>query len=102
TGIAEGAQVTVWGRSLPLQTPASGSVDVYLRPENVVFAEAADADARGTVEQSTFLGSIRRTVVRTEADERVIVQHSPGIRPAFGDVVGLQLVAEPVAARPRG
>ncbi|MDQ0613881.1 putative spermidine/putrescine transport system ATP-binding protein [Microbacterium sp. W4I4] len=100
-GIAEGAQVTVWGRSLPLQTPATGSVDVYLRPENVVFAETADADARGTVEQSTFLGSIRRTVVRTESDERVIVQHSPGIRPAFGDVVGLQLVPEPVAARPR-
>ena len=100
-GIAHGDQVEVWGSRLPLHTPAVGAVDVYLRPENVVFAEDADADVRGTVEQSTFLGSIRRTVVRTAADELVTVQHSPGLRPAFGDDVALRLVPEPVAARPR-
>jgi putative spermidine/putrescine transport system ATP-binding protein len=99
-GTADGAEVEVWGRRLPLQTPSSGPVDVYLRPENVAFAEGADADARGTVEQSTFLGSIRRTVVRTDAGEHVTVQHSPRIRPEFGDAVGIRLLPEPVAARP--
>ncbi|MFD5224560.1 ABC transporter ATP-binding protein [Microbacterium sp. NPDC058342] len=101
-GDAEGDHVTVWGRRLPLQTPADGAVEVYLRPENVVFAEEADAAATGTVEESTFLGSMRRTVVRTASGERVTVQHSPGLRPAFGDAVGLDLLPEPVAARPRG
>ena len=101
-GVADGESVEVWGQTLPLQTPATGPVDVYLRPENVVFAEGADASVRGTVEESTFLGSMRRTVVRTEAGERVTVQHSPGIRPAFGDAVGIALLGEPVAARPRG
>ena len=100
-GTADGASVEVWGQTIPLQTPATGPVDVYLRPENVVFAEGADASVRGTVEESTFLGSMRRTVVRTEAGERVTVQHAPGIRPSFGDAVGIALLAEPVAARPR-
>lgn len=100
-GVADGGHVTVWGQRLPLQTPADGPVDVYLRPENVHFAAEADAVATGVVEESTFLGSMRRTVVRTAAGERVTVQHAPGIRPAFGDAVGLRLPAEPVAARPR-
>jgi putative spermidine/putrescine transport system ATP-binding protein len=100
TGKASGTEVQVWGRRLPLQTPATGLVDVYLRPENVAFADEADADAHGTVVQSTFLGSIRRTVVRTDAGEHVTVQHSPRIRPEFGDAVGIRLLSEPVAAEP--
>jgi putative spermidine/putrescine transport system ATP-binding protein len=102
SGVAEGDHVTVWGQRLPLQSPADGPVDVYIRPENVFFAGEADAATDALVEESTFLGSMRRTLVRTESGELVRLQHSPGIRPAFGDRVRIALAPEPVAAHPRG
>ncbi len=101
-GVAEGDQVVVWGQRLPLQTPADGPVDVYLRPENVRFASEADAATDALVEESTFLGSMRRTLVRTESGDLVRVQHAPGIHPAFGDRVRIAIVPEPVAVHPRG
>ncbi|MFT4158287.1 MAG: ABC transporter ATP-binding protein [Microbacterium sp.] len=101
-GIADGDHVTVWGQRLPLQSPATGPVDVYLRPENVFFAAGADAATEGLVEESTFLGSMRRTLVRTESGELVRVQHSPGIHPSYGDRVGIALAPEPVAVHPHG
>ncbi|MDR6867309.1 putative spermidine/putrescine transport system ATP-binding protein [Microbacterium resistens] len=97
-GVATGSVVRVWDTDLPLQTPADGIVDVLIRPENVrLLAEGAIS---GTVEESTFLGSMRRTLVRTEGGELVRVQHPAGIRPSFGDRVGLGLDPEPVAVRP--
>jgi len=102
SGVAEGDHVTVWGQRLPLQSPADGPVDVYIRPENVFFAGEADAATDALVEESTFLGSMRRTLVRTESGELVRLQHSPRIRPAFGDRVRIALAPEPVAAHPRG
>ncbi|KJL47468.1 Spermidine/putrescine import ATP-binding protein PotA [Microbacterium hydrocarbonoxydans] len=101
-GVAEGDHVTVWGQRLPLQAPADGPVDVFIRPENVRFAGEADAATDALVEESTFLGSVRRTLVRTESGELVRLQHSPGIRPVFGDRVRIALVPEQVAAHPRG
>ncbi|WP_433586104.1 ABC transporter ATP-binding protein [Microbacterium hydrocarbonoxydans] len=101
-GVAEGDHVTVWGQRLPLQAPADGPVDVFIRPENVRFAGEADAATDALVEESTFLGSVRRTLVRTESGELVRLQHSPGIRPVFGDRVRIALVPEPVAVHPRG
>ncbi|WP_164232815.1 ABC transporter ATP-binding protein [Microbacterium hydrocarbonoxydans] len=102
SGVAEGDHVVVWGRRLPLQSPADGPVDVYLRPENVHFASEADAATDALVEESTFLGSMRRTLVRTESGELVRLQHAPGIRPAFGDRVRITLADVPVAVHPRG
>ncbi|WP_448719810.1 ABC transporter ATP-binding protein [Microbacterium natoriense] len=101
-GVAEGDHVTVWGQRLPLQAPADGPVDVFIRPENVRFAGEADAATDALVEESTFLGSVRRTLVRTESGELVRLQHSAGIRPVFGDRVRIALVPEPVAVHPRG
>ncbi len=101
-GVAEGDHVVVWGQRLPLQTPADGPVDVYLRPENVFFASEAEAATDALVEESTFLGSMRRSLVRTESGELVRVQHAPGIHPAFGDRVRIAIAPEPVAAHPRG
>jgi putative spermidine/putrescine transport system ATP-binding protein len=101
-GVAEGDHVTVWGQRLPLQAPADGPVDVFIRPENVRFAGEADAATDALVEESTFLGSMRRTLVRTESGELIRLQHSPGIRPVFGDRVRIALVPEPVAVHPRG
>lgn len=102
SGIGEGDHVMVWGQRLPLQTPADGPVDVYLRPENVFFASEADAATDALVEESTFLGSMRRTLVRTEGGDLVRVQHAPGIRPVFGDRVRIAIAPEPVAVHPRG
>jgi len=102
SGVADGDHVTVWGQRIPLQTPTDGPVDVFLRPENVALSAAADATVTAVVEESTFLGSTRRTVVRTETGDRVTVQHAPGIRPAYGDLVGLDLTPAPVAWRDRG
>ncbi|WEK62198.1 MAG: ABC transporter ATP-binding protein [Candidatus Microbacterium colombiense] len=101
-GVGEGDHVVVWGQRLPLQSPAVGPVDVYLRPENVFFASEADAATDALVEESTFLGSMRRTLVRTEAGELVRVQHAPGIHPSFGDRVRIAVAPEPVAVHPRG
>jgi putative spermidine/putrescine transport system ATP-binding protein len=101
SGVGEGDHVVVWGQRLPLQSPAIGPVDVYLRPENVFFASEADAATDALVEESTFLGSMRRTLVRTESGELVRVQHAPGIRPSFGDRVRIAVAPEPVAVHPR-
>lgn len=102
SGVGEGDHVMVWGQRLPLQTPAEGPVDVYLRPENVYFASEADAATDAIVEESTFLGSMRRTLVRTESGELVRVQHAPGTHPAFGDRVRIAVAPEPVVVHPRG
>ncbi|WP_312673621.1 ABC transporter ATP-binding protein [Microbacterium sp.] len=102
SGVAEGAHVVVWGQRLPLQTPADGPVDVYLRPENVRFTSAEDAATDALVEESTFLGSMRRTLVRTESGELVRVQHDPAVHPSFGDRVRIAVTPVPVVARPRG
>ena len=102
SGVAEGDRVVVWGQSLPLRAPAEGPVDVYLRPENVHFAAEEDAAIDALVEESTFLGSMRRTLVRTESGELVRLQHAPGFHPAFGDRVRIALSPEPVVAHPRG
>ncbi|WP_374460629.1 ABC transporter ATP-binding protein [Microbacterium sp.] len=102
SGVAGGEHVVVWGQRLPLQTPADGPVDVYLRPENVRFTSAEDAATDALVEESTFLGSMRRTLVRTESGELVRVQHDPAVHPSFGDRVRIAVTAAPVVARPRG
>ncbi|MDQ0644447.1 ABC transporter ATP-binding protein [Microbacterium murale] len=101
-GDAVGDHVMVWGQRLPLRSPADGPVDVYLRPENVFFASEADAATEALVQESTFLGSVRRTLVRTESGELVRVQHSPRFHPAFGDRVRIAVTPEPVAVRTRG
>ncbi|WP_353115582.1 ABC transporter ATP-binding protein [Microbacterium sp.] len=102
-GVADGGSVVVWGRTLPLRNEVTGPVDVYLRPENVVFAaEGADSAVSATVQESTFLGSMRRTVVLTERGERVTVQHSPDLSPAYGDAVRLTLLPSAVIAHARG
>ncbi|WP_249521722.1 ABC transporter ATP-binding protein [Microbacterium sp. ER1] len=102
SGVADGEHVVVWGQRLPLQTPADGPVDVYLRPENVRFTSAEDAATDALVEESTFLGSMRRTLVRTESGELVRVQHDPAVHPSFRDRVRIAVTPAPVVARPRG
>lgn len=98
-GVASGGHVTVWGRELPTNAPADGPVEVHLRPENLRFSGEADAAIGGVVEESTFLGSIRRTLVKTDAGDLVRVQHDAHQHPSFGDRV--HLTVEPVAVAVR-
>ncbi len=102
SGIATGDNVTVWGVQLPTSSPATGAVEVHLRPENLRFALESDAATAGTVQESTFLGSIRRTLVRTDGGEVVRVQHDAHTHPAFGDRVHLAIDPVPVAVRAKG
>ncbi|MCE7481859.1 ABC transporter ATP-binding protein [Microbacterium profundi] len=101
SGVAAGDRVTVWGRELPTNTPAQGRVEVLLRPENLRFAGETDAAVSGVVEESTFLGSMRRTLVKTDAGELVHVQHDAHQHPAFGDRVHLTVDPVAVAVRAR-
>ncbi|MBV0893981.1 ABC transporter ATP-binding protein [Microbacterium sp. NC79] len=98
-GVASGNTVEIWGTTLPLTTPLSGDVEVPLRPEHVRLAEPAGAVTRGTVQESTFLGSFRRTVVLTDSGHRIAVQHDAAVKPQFGDVVGLELTGAAVTAQ---
>lgn len=97
---ASGKSAMLWGRTIELQHEAGGEVELFLRPENVRFTTERQAWTSGTVEESTFLGSIRRTLVRTADTELIRVQHASHERVQFGDVVHLSLDDVPVAHRP--
>ncbi|MDR6200504.1 putative spermidine/putrescine transport system ATP-binding protein [Microbacterium sp. SORGH_AS428] len=101
-GTVVGEFVDVWGQRLPLQTPAdAGSVDVFVRPENVRFTASDAPGIDATVQESTFLGSFRRSVVRTADGTLLNVQHDAGERVQYGDAVRITLYPVPVATRPR-
>lgn len=92
--------VRVWGERMPLLGAAlPGAAHALIRPENVRFA-AEGAGVAATVEESTFLGSIRRTLVRTDDGTMLRVQHGASERVDYQQRVWLTLAPEPVAVRP--
>ncbi len=100
-GIVSGRTVEVWGTELPLQGEApDGHGEVFLRPENVRLVGAGEPGVDAVVQESTFLGSFRRTLVRTTDGAMVRVQHAAGERVEFGDAVRIAVVVAPVLARP--
>ncbi|GAB3148417.1 ABC transporter ATP-binding protein [Microbacterium neimengense] len=102
-GTVVGEFVDVWGQRLPLQSPTdAGSVDVFVRPENVRFTASDAPGVEATVQESTFLGSFRRSVVRTPDGTMLNVQHDASERVQYGDTVRIALDPVPVATRPRG
>ncbi|TXK19549.1 ABC transporter ATP-binding protein [Homoserinibacter sp. GY 40078] len=99
SGVAEGSSVRVWGEVLPLAGDAmTGDVEVFVRPENVRLVAADGVEA--TVLESTFLGSFRRTLVRTADGTHVRVQHPASERVEFDDRVRIAIDPEPVSVRP--
>ncbi|MBF4562007.1 ABC transporter ATP-binding protein [Microbacterium sp. VKM Ac-2870] len=109
-GLASGGSVTVWGTRLPIQgDPAEGPVEALVRPENVVLAAAGSAgavasDAEGIdalVEESTFLGSFRRSALRAADGSIVHVQHGADERLEYGQSVRVRVLPSPVAVRVR-
>ncbi|WP_207453611.1 ABC transporter ATP-binding protein [Herbiconiux sp. SYSU D00978] len=95
-GVVAGDRVSVLGSELPLldQAAASGHVEAFVRPEDVVLA--ADG-IPATVVSTSFLGSLRRTVVELESGERMTVQHSVDDRPGAGERVHVRFAGAPVA-----
>ncbi|AZC14798.1 ABC transporter ATP-binding protein [Microbacterium sp. ABRD28] len=101
-----GDAVEVWGVPLPLRliegaAPSAGEVEVFLRPENVRLAAADEAGVDAVVQESTFLGNSRRTLVHTADGSLVQVQHPVAERVQFGDRVRIAFASEPVVVRPR-
>jgi putative spermidine/putrescine transport system ATP-binding protein len=108
-GVLRAGTVEVWGQQLPLHTAdspgaagqdASGTtVDVFVRPENVRIV--ASGGVAATVQESTFLGSYRRTLVRTGDGTLITVQHAASERTEYEDVVRIAFAEAPVVVRQR-
>ncbi|MFG6503239.1 ABC transporter ATP-binding protein [Microbacterium sp. P05] len=102
-GVVRGSSVEVWGTTLPLQAEApEGAVEVFLRPENVRLVGTGEAGVDAVVQESTFLGSFRRTLVRTADGSLVRVQHPAAERVEFDEAVRIALAPIPVLTRPVG
>ena len=101
-GMVKQGSAVVWRQSLPVHTPTSdGPVDVYLRPENLKFVRDDEPGMGAVVHESTFLGSFRRTVVRTDDGYLVRLQHRASDQVEFGDTVRIAITPSSVAVRPR-
>jgi putative spermidine/putrescine transport system ATP-binding protein len=94
-------QVSVFGQLVPLREPiAEGIVEVYLRPENLRLVGPDERGFDAVVAESSFLGSFRRTVVRTADGDLVRVQHPATDRVSVGERLRVGLLPVPVLARP--
>ncbi len=100
-GVAHGGGVEVCGHVLPvLGAPVEGSVQAFVRPEDIVFTDGAGG-VDATVVASSFLGSLRRTVVRASDGTLLAVQHDASDRREPDDAVRFRFAGHPVAVRPR-
>ena len=101
-GIAASGRLSVWGQSLPSASPVfDGPVDVFVRPENIGLGTADEGGTPAIVTETTFLGSYRRTHVRTADGTAAVVQHAASDRVEYDDLVHLVLSPVPAVARPR-
>ncbi|MFT4280482.1 ABC transporter ATP-binding protein [Microbacterium sp.] len=99
-GMVRGGRVHIGSQDLsPQIATADGEVDVFVRPENVRLVVAGGIAA--TVQESTFLGSYRRTLVRTDDGALLTVQHAAGERVDYDDLVRIAFADVPVVTRPR-
>ena len=102
-GVAEGQSVRVWGFELPLLRGVdAGAVEVFVRPENIRFVAADAPGADGTILESTFLGSFRRTLVRMADGTLLTVQHPVAEQVAYDQAVRIAIDPVPVLARMAG
>ncbi|TFV98119.1 ABC transporter ATP-binding protein [Leifsonia flava] len=97
-GTVVGDRVHAVGSTLPLiGGHADGPVDVFIRPESVSLSGADGVPA--TVQESTFLGSIRRTLLLTSDGVPLRMQHAAEQRLEFGEHVHVRVAPAPVAVR---
>jgi len=99
--VADG-KATLEGVTMPIiDQTANGECEVFVRPEHVRIAEPGEPSVGATVETSTFLGSIRRTLVRTDDNQMITMQHAASQALERGDRVELTIDPVPVAVRSR-
>ncbi|MBO3664831.1 ABC transporter ATP-binding protein [Microbacterium stercoris] len=92
-----GSIATVLGIELPVVGEApQGEGEAFIRPENVRLGGPIEA----VVQESTFLGSLRRTLVRTATGAQLWLQHSASERLAFDERVSVRIDPVPVVVRP--
>lgn len=88
---------SVLGVDLPIVGDATdGPAEVFLRPENVRLG----GPIAGVVQESTFLGSMRRTLVRTDSGAQLWLQHAAGERLAYDERITVDIAPVPVVVRP--
>ncbi len=99
-GEVRAGRVLVHGAELPLlrEEVQDGPVIAFVRPEDVLFA---DSGVPATVVSSSFLGSVRRTLVRLPDDTLLSVQHETSRRPAAGERVHVRFGGRAVSVSPR-
>ncbi|WP_136706320.1 ABC transporter ATP-binding protein [Agromyces sp. H66] len=97
--VVAGGEASVLGVTMPLigEVP-DGPAEVFVRPENVHVGGPVAA----VVQESTFLGSMRRTLLRTEDGALIRMQHPARERLEFGERVDVGFDPVPVAVRPAG
>lgn len=100
--VIKGDHADAWGIALPvIGDPADGECEIFVRPEHVRFAADGDKVIPAVVETSTFLGSMRRTLMRTSDGQLLTMQHPAEEHFDVGTPVNLTIVPTPVAVRPR-
>ncbi|WP_062201885.1 ABC transporter ATP-binding protein [Demequina salsinemoris] len=99
-GVLANGIVSVLGTALPVTSDAvrDGDVTAYVRPEHVRLLPGG---VPATVAGTSFLGSMRRTVVTLEDDAKVTVQHDAADEVTLGARVGIALAGNPVAVEAR-
>jgi len=97
---AHDGKAVVWGITLPLigDIP-DGDCEVFVRPEHVRLAKPKEHSFGATIETSTFLGSMRRTLMRTDDDQMLTMQHAADEHLATGSHVDVTIETDAVAAR---
>ena len=94
-----GGIASVLGATVPVVGEvADGEAEAFIRPENVRLGGPIAA----VVQESTFLGSMRRTLVRTEQGAQLWLQHPVAERLDFDERVTVGIAPVPVVVRPRG
>ena len=94
---------TLWELTVPtVAGVADGSYDAFVRPEHVRLASAGEPSIAACVEASTFLGSIRRTLLRTADGVLLTMQHPADQHLDRGQTANLTILPAPVVVRPRG
>ncbi len=91
------------GLSLPvIGDRADGDYEAFIRPEHVRLANPGEPSIVTTVTMSTFLGSMRRTILKTPDGLSLTFQHAADQHPQRGDQLQVTITPDPVVVRPRG
>jgi len=95
-----GGRARVWDQDLPVigEVP-DGDAEAFVRPEHVRLASDGEPSVPVVVETSTFLGSIRRTLLRAADGQLLTMQHAADLDLERGASARVTLLPMPVVVR---